>query len=141
MERRAGGRTPVQTAPTLPQIHARLQHSETGFAEDNAVFYTEFGRDRGPEFWVVARYEPCRAIEFIRMSPGVRISRLDIHLAADGPQGTVAVWTQTLTALSPEGNSYIDRYGLSSYSQEIKVLEELLNHYLKTGCMSPMPGH
>jgi hypothetical protein len=111
----------------------RMIFSETGAAEDNAVFYTDFRQDRGPEWWVVSRYEPVRAIAFIRFSPDVRITRLDIHLAADGPTRTIATWTQTMTALSPEGDAYIDRYGDSSYTQEIKTLEHLLNHYLKTG--------
>ena len=72
--------------------------------------------------------------------PDVRITRLDIHLAGDGPEGTIATWTQTMTALSPEGNSYIDRYGDSSYSQEIKIIEDMLNHYLQTGTMLNAAG-
>jgi len=111
----------------------RMIFSETGAAEDNAVFYTDFRQDRGPEWWVVSRYEPFRAIAFVRFSPGNRVTRLDIHLAPDGSTHTIATWTQTVTALSPDGNVYIDRYGNSSYIQEIKTLEHLLNHYLKTG--------
>jgi hypothetical protein len=111
----------------------RMIFSETGVAEDNAVFYTDFRQDRGPEWWVVSRYEPVRAIAFVRFSPGNRITRLDIHLAADGPMHTIATWTQTMTALSPEGNAYIDHYGDSSYTQEINTLEHLLNYYLQTG--------
>jgi hypothetical protein len=116
-------------------------YSETGAAENNGIFFTDFHQDRRSEWWVVSRYEPCRAIEFIRLAPGVRISRLDIHLAADGPEQSIATWTQTMTALSPEGNAYIDCYGDSSYSQEISVLEKLLNHYLQTGTMLNISKH
>ena len=125
----------------IPIWQCQMIYSDTGFAEDNGIFYTDFREDRGPEWWVVTRYEPCRAIEFIRLAPGLRITRLDIHLAGDGPEGTIATWTQTMTALSPEGNSYIDRYGDSSYSQEIKILEDMLNHYLQTGTMVNPAGH
>jgi hypothetical protein len=123
----------------IPIWQCRMMYSDSGAAEDNGIFYTDFRPDRGPEWWVVSRYEPCRTIEFIRFAPGVRISRLDIHLTADGPQRTIATWTQTMTALSAEGNSDIDRYGDSSYSHEIELLEKLLNHYLQTGTMLPMP--
>ena len=119
----------------------RMIFSETGAAEDNAVFYTDFRQDRGPEWWVVSRYEPFRAIAFVRFSPGIRVTRLDIQLAPDGQTATIATWTQTMTALSPEGSAYIDRYGKSSYSLEIKVLDKLLNHYLQTGTMLKMPAH
>jgi hypothetical protein len=88
---------------------------------------------------VITRHEPSRAIEFIRLSPGVRMTRLDIHLAPDGPEHTIAIWTQTMTALSPEGNSYIDCYEDSAYSREIETLEKLLNHILQTGTMPNMP--
>ena len=125
----------------IPVWQCRMIFSETGAAENNAVFYTDFRQDRGPEWWIVSRYEPWRAIEFIRFSPGVRIARLDIHLAADGPEGTIATWTQTLTALGPEGNAAIDRYGDSSYGREIETLEKLLNHYLRTGARLEMPEH
>ena len=111
----------------------RMIFSETGLAEDNAVFYTDFRPDRGPEWWVVSRYEPVRAIAFVRFSPGIRITRLDIQLAADGPEDTIATWTQTMTGLSPEGNAYLDRYGDSAYTHEIETLEGLLEHYLQTG--------
>lgn len=125
----------------IPIWQCRMIFSETGAAENNAVFYTDFRQDRGPEWWIVSRYEPWRAIEFIRFSPGARIARLDIHLAADGPEGTIATWTQTLTALGPEGNAAIDRHGDSSYSREVEMLEKLLNHYLKTGTRLEMPEH
>jgi hypothetical protein len=125
----------------IPIWQCRMIYSDTGYAEDNGIFFTDFREDRGPEWWVVTRYEPCRAIEFIRLAPGLRITRLDIHLAGDGPDRTIATWTQTMTALSPEGNSYIDHYGDSSYSQEIRIIEEMLNHYLQTGTMLNAAGH
>ena len=125
----------------IPIWQCRMIFSETGYAEDNGIFYTDFREDRGPEWWVVARYEPCRAIEFIRFAADVRITRLDVHLAGDGPDRTIATWTQTMTALSPEGNSYMDRYDDTSYRQEISHLETMLNHYLQTGTMLAIPGH
>jgi hypothetical protein len=125
----------------IPIWQCRMIFSETGYAEDNGIFYTDFREDRGPEWWVVARYEPCRAIEFIRFAADVRITRLDVHLAGDGPDRTIATWTQTMTALSPEGNSYMDRYDDASYHQEISLLESMLNHYLQTGTILNMHGN
>ena len=119
----------------IPTWQCRMIYSETGHAEPNGVFYTDFREDRGPEWWVITRYEPWRAIEFIRLAPGIRITRLDIHLAGDGEQKTLAAWTQTMTALSPEGNSYIDRYDAASFHRDIRHLEGMLNHYLRSGTM------
>mgnify|MGYP000023550479 CR=1 FL=1 len=125
----------------IPIWQCRMIYSESGYAEDNGIFYTDFRQDRGPEWWVVTRYEPCRAIAFVRLAPNIRITRLDIHLAADGPKRTIATWTQTMTALSPEGNAYIERYPESAYAEEIGHLERMLNHFLKTGTMLENPGH
>jgi hypothetical protein len=46
-----------------------------------------------------------------------------------------------MTALSPEGNSYMDRYHEASYRQEISHLENMLNHYLQTGTILDMHGN
>ena len=125
----------------IPIWQCRMIFSETGYAEDNGIFYTDFREDRGPEWWVVTRYAPCRAIEFIRFAAGDRITRLDVRLAGDGPDRTIATWTQTMTALSPEGNSDMDRYSDGSYRQEISHLENMLNHYLQTGTIMDMHGN
>ena len=110
-----------------------LIYSESGLAEDGCIFRTDFPGDTGQELWVVSRYEPVQAIEFVRVTPGVKIVKLDIRLSGDGDSATSAIWRQTVTGLSDTGNEWVSRYCEEAYRQRIGLLETMLNHYLATG--------
>ncbi len=125
---------PVREYEWLPMWRCEMIYSTSGVAEDNCVFITQFPGDRGREIWSVSRYEPDRAIEFVRFTHDVKITRLNIHLESEGDR-TVATWTRTMTALSAEGNAIIENIGQDAYKTEVAMLEEMLNHYLKTGRM------
>jgi hypothetical protein len=113
--------------------------SGTGIAERNALFYTDFREDRDPEWWTVVRYEPCRAMEFVRFAPDLRIARLDIPLAVRDSDAMLAAWTQTLAALVPQGDTDIESYGPTAYIGGKDHLEAMPNHYLQTRTMLAIP--
>jgi len=106
-------------------------------AENNAVFTTAFESQGGTEVWVVSRYEKNRAIEFIRVTPGLKVNRLDISLAALDT-GTRSIWTNTFTGLSEAGNQWIRNLTDETFGLEKVAVEKMLNHYLKTGAMLKM---
>jgi len=109
----------------------------SGAAENNAVFTTNFESQAGAEVWVVCRYEKNRAIAFIRVTPGLKVNRLDISLAAAG-SGTRSVWTHTYTGLNEAGNQWIRSLTDRAFGQEKAAVEKMLNHYLATGAMLKM---
>jgi len=110
-----------------------LLRSESGFAELDCVFTTHFTGDE-KDVWVVDRYERNELIQFIRVSEN-RIIRYRITLAENGNGTTSATWEQTITALTENGNRYIESQSNEEFSKKIKGLEKLLNHYLETGEM------
>jgi len=128
---------PVREYDWIEPWSCDMVFSQTGVAENNAVFRTNFAAQGGEETWVVIRYEKNKAIEFIRMIEGFKINRLDIALRAEQSK-TIARWTHTYTGLSDAGNRWIRNISDESFQSEKKAIEQMLNHYLETGTMLKM---
>lgn len=111
----------------------RIVHSESGIAELDCIFVTDFPNE-GEDVWVVSVYRPNEEIQFVRFN-GRRVIRYGITLTDDGDGTTTAEWRQVLTGLKEEGNRLVDGLTDEAYRQKIAVLERLLNHYLTTGEM------
>jgi hypothetical protein len=111
----------------------RLVHSESGFAEQDCIFITDFPNE-GTDTWVVSVYRPNEEIQFVRFN-GLRTIRYSITLADNGDGTTTAEWKQIITGLNEEGNRLVDGLTDEAYRQRILGLERRLNHYLTTGKM------
>jgi hypothetical protein len=125
---------PVREYEWIEPWRCDMVFSAGGVAENNAIFTTDFPAQGGGEIWVVCRYETDRAIEFIRLSPGLKVNRLDLALTATG-EGTRLQWTHTYTGLSEAGNQWIREMTDDTFRTEKAAIETMLNHYLKTGTM------
>ncbi len=108
--------------------------SQSGYAEDNCVFRTNFPEDIEPENWIVSQYEKDKTIQFIRFNNSIVI-RYNITLVDNGDSTTDAAIEQIITGLNEKGNKYIVSYKDELYMEEISALEKMLNHYLNTGKM------
>jgi hypothetical protein len=111
----------------------RLVYSESGYAEQDCIFVTDFPGE-GEDVWVVSVYRPSEEIQFVRFN-GRRVIRYGITLTDNGDGTTEAEWKQVLTGLNEEGNRLLEGQTDEAYQQKISVLERLLNHYLTTGEM------
>lgn len=107
-----------------------LIYSESGFAELDCVFLTNFPDDV-KETWMIDKYDINRLIQFVRFSES-RVIRYCIELIDNKNDTTNAIWTQTIISLNSDGNSFIDNLSSIEYDNEIKTLEKMLNHYIKT---------
>jgi|WetSurMetagenome_2_1015567.scaffolds.fasta_scaffold21078_4 hypothetical protein len=117
----------------IPTWDCKMVYSESGYSEQDCVFTTDIQGDT-KETWVVDRFEPNHFIQFIKFAES-RVIRYSITLT-DHPDGTTALaWEQTITALTEEGNHYIETFRDDVFGVRIKMLEKLLNHYLSTGEM------
>jgi hypothetical protein len=128
---------PVREYEWIEPWSCDMVFSESGLAENHAVFRTHFPAQGGEETWIVCRYEKDRAIAFIRLVPGFKVNRLDIDLTAD-KKSTVLVWTHIFTGLSETGNQWIRCLNDEAFRSEKAALGKMLNHYLKTGSMLKM---
>jgi hypothetical protein len=133
-ERRGGGiprealLCPVREYEWLDNWACEMVYSESGVAEDNCIFRTNFGGV--PMIWSVSRYEPPRRIEFVSVAPGREVVRLKIGLEP-AAGGTRLHWERVFTGLSESGNEGINGWTMERERQ----LSEKLEYFLKTGKM------
>ncbi len=124
---------PTREYEWLEPWKCRIVHSESGFAELDCVFVTDFPGE-GEDVWSVSVYHPSEEIQFVRFN-GLRVIRYSITLAGNGDGTTTAEWKQVLTGLGEAGNRLVERVTDAAYREKIAVLERRLNHYLTTGTM------
>ncbi len=110
----------------------RLIHSVSGFAEANCVFVTNLDH-AAEEVWIVSRFEPPRAIEFVKMAAGRYLVKYDIMLSPADDGASHAIWTQTFTGLSDDGNRSIEQFDAAAFHDRFAKVEQQLNPYLATG--------
>lgn len=111
-------------------------YSKSGFAELDCVFSTEFPGDM-KEIWIVDRIDKNEQIQFVRFTES-RVIRYRITLIDNNNDTTTAIWEQTITSLTNEGNIYIENFSDTEYENRTKALKKMLNYYLTTGQMLKM---
>jgi hypothetical protein len=117
---------PVREYEWLEGWKCKMIYSESGVAEENCVFETDFGE--GPMAWIVSRYEPPRKIEFVISLPERRIERLNIVLRPQN-DGTEIRWERISTKLNEAG-------GVPRWDSDLdRILTEKLDYFLRTGAM------
>ena len=125
---------PVREFDWLEPWDCEVVFTRSNIAENNCIFKTHFPHE-GETVWVVSRYEPVRAIEFVTFCPDSHVMRLDIWLSSPERGRTLAVWTRTLTGLTDRGNEFLAGYTENVFQAEMKFLEDSINHYCRTGQM------
>jgi hypothetical protein len=125
---------PVREYEWIPSWKCTVVHSVSGVAELDCIFKTDFPEDGPEDTWVVSRYEPAKAIEFVRVNP-LRAIHFTIHCVKAGTSTSQWVWTQTVTGLNAEGNALVKGMTQESHTARRAALEKMLNHFLETGKM------
>lgn len=125
---------PVREYEWIEHWTCKMIYSDSGVAEENCIFTTNFPDDGSEEVWVVCHYEPNREIQFVRVNDR-KVTRYYITLTDNGDGTTTAVWKQIITALNELGNQTLDHLTEKAYARQKKTLETMLNHFLTTGEM------
>jgi len=112
----------------------RMVYSESGHAEPDCIFKTDFPADGPEDTWIVSRYEPPLLIEFVRVNP-LRAIRYTISLLETAGGETNAEWRQVITGLNDDGNSFVRGLDEAAFRKRMGEIEIMLNHYLDTGRM------
>ncbi len=124
---------PTREYDWIEHWRCQMIHSESGFAELDCVFTTDFPHV-GDETWVVSVYRPNEEIQFVRFN-GQRTVRYSIALSDNGDGSTTATWQQVLTGLDEAGNYQVEELSDEAYQAKLADVERRLNHYLTTGQM------
>ncbi len=119
---------PIREYEWLDDWRCRMVYSDSGVAEENCIFETDFGH--GPVTWTVNRYEPPRRIEFVIFAPGRQVERLKISLEPIGSNTTIR-WERMSTGLSAAGNETAGHWR----ADLDKTLTEKIEYFLKNGRM------
>jgi hypothetical protein len=82
--------------------------SESGLAELDCIFQTDFPQDGPKDKWVVSPYEKPVAVEFLRVN-AVRAIRYKIPLHQTTEGKTEAEWRQIFTGLHEPGDHFVER--------------------------------
>ena len=103
--------------------------------EENMVFTTA-AHDHGQmdAIWIITRYEPMAySIEYQRIEPGMKIGRIHVRLTETPPGRTSATVEYVYTALSQEGNEFVEGFSEIGYQHFIQLWQNAIHHYLHTG--------
>jgi len=129
---------PVREYEWIQPWKCEMVYTDSGKAELDCVFKTNFPEDGPEDTWVISSYEPPKYIEFVRTNT-IRSIRYGIELTQKGSKSTQAVWKQVITGLNADGDSFVDNCKDEVYSGEMKILQGMINHFLKTGRMMRFP--
>jgi len=125
---------PVREYDWIQPWQCEMVYTDSGRAELNCIFKTNFPEDGTEDTWVVSRYEPPKYIEFVRIN-SIRSIMYGIEVTQQDGGSSQAVWKQVITGLNPEGDNFVAGYRDEAYYEEMGVLQKMINHFLKTGEM------
>lgn len=128
---------PVREYDWMEPWKCEVVHTVSGVNELGCVFRTEFLTEGDKETWVTSRFEPNVRLEFVRTNSR-RAIRFVIKLEPI-EKGTRMSWTQHVTPLNEEGETYLLTKP-EAFAQQMRVLETMLNHYLDKGTMMSISG-
>ncbi|HNX90601.1 MAG TPA: hypothetical protein PKY78_09075 [Candidatus Omnitrophota bacterium] len=123
---------PVREYEWIQPWKCEVVYTNSGIAELDCVFKTQFPEDGPEDTWVVSRYEPPKRIEFIRVN-SLRSIRYSIEIISQQRGSSRAIWKQVITGLNKEGDDFVNSITDVTYNEEMALLEKMINHFLKTG--------
>jgi hypothetical protein len=125
---------PVREYDWIQPWQCEIVYTDSGIAELDCVFKTNFPDDGPEDTWVVSRYEPDKYIEFVRIN-SLRSIRYSIELNQQDNGSTQAKWEQVITGLNSEGDVFVAGLTDETFFERMETLQNMINHYLKTGEM------
>ncbi len=128
---------PTREADWIPGWDAELLYTESGYAEEKAIFRTPAGSFTGEGLWTITDLRPNQLLEFLFYQKDM-LTFVRLTAAGNGDGTITATWNSTFTALSEKGNELIDT--MPGAEPRSAALSHMINHYLKTGETLPMPA-
>lgn len=125
---------PVRESDWIETWQCKMIYSDSGVAEQDCIFQTDFSQDGPVDTWVLSRYERPSLLEFVRVN-GIRAMRYTITLDRTREGQTRSEWRQVITGLNDEGNRFVDSLSDEAFRARMQMVEQMLNHYLATGRM------
>ncbi|MBS2097808.1 hypothetical protein [Carboxylicivirga linearis] len=126
---------PVREKDWLDDWEYRMIYSQSGLIEENCVFATPNEKEL-ETIWHVTIYDKeNHRIEFVRVTPGENVVRINIRLEAASENQTLVHITYLYTGLNQKQNHYIKNQLANHFNSSMLWWETAINYYLKNGEM------
>jgi hypothetical protein len=124
---------PVREKEWLEGWDYKMIYSKTGLVEEGAVFSTSYEGEEDT-IWIIAKHDPEKhEVEFVRVTPASRASILTVKIIEKDERSSYVDITYTYTAITEEGNKFIDNYTEEFFQGNMKEWENSMNYFLITG--------
>lgn len=124
---------PVKEAEWLDGWDYELIFSQSGFAEAGCVFISRSEGENETIWLITKRDDRNYETEFARITPGSRVACLTVRIEDGGNHTSRVHIAYTFTALTEEGNQFIENFTQENFGKDMKFWEATMNHYLETG--------
>ena len=124
---------PVKEAQWLDGWEYNLIYSKSGLAEEGCVFSTPYQGEKDT-IWIITKHDKDNhEIEFARFTPDTRTCVLHIIVEPQKNNTSSVYITYTYTAISIEGNQFVEELTEDRFLDAVKFWEKSLNYFLETG--------
>ena len=123
---------PVRELDWLDGWQFTMIHSKSGLVEQDCVFTTPH-HGKSDTVWYVTMHDPAsHKVEFVRVTPGESIVKINIALETFDQTTTQAHITYQYTGLSEEQSRFMETELEHEFKKSMMWWEKSINHYLKT---------
>lgn len=123
---------PVRELDWLDGWQCTLVHSTSELIEQGCVFTTPH-HGKQETTWYVTQHDPIHySVEFVRVTPGESVVKINILLEAISHDSTEAILTYEYTSLSEAQARFIQKELENEFKRSMVWWEKAINHYLKT---------
>lgn len=124
---------PVREADWLEGWQYTMLYSESGVAEEGAVFSTPYPGEPDT-IWIVTKHDfALFEVEFARVTPGSHATFIKLKIRARDNRCSNVDISYSHIGLTPEGNAFIDNYTEDVFLKMVQDWERSMNHFLLTG--------
>ena len=125
---------PVREVEWANGWNPRQVVSASGLVEADCIFVTP--GEPQDSVWVVTAWDPKRFyVEFVKVTPGFTVGKIEIQLREGDSDGTLADVSYSYTALSEAGEEFVQEFTPEYYDKFMREWEAELNYFLETGRM------
>jgi hypothetical protein len=134
---------PVKEAEWLDGWDYQLIFSQSGFAEKGCVFTSRSAGEKDTIWLITKRDDAAHETVFARITPESRVAEVTVRIEDGGEQTSRVHISYTITAITGEGNRFIENFTEENFVNDMRFWQATMNHYLATGKALPQtdPEH
>jgi hypothetical protein len=120
---------PVREQEWVEGWNPLVVYSLSGFAENNCIFTT--GDEKPDSIWVITEFDSERhKLSIVKVTPGMTVAQISISLSQDAAGHTNADVVYLYTAISPDGEQFVNNYSEEFFEKFMQYSEQALNSFL-----------